>query len=157
MYFYYAAAPADCVCACVSVQRPEEETRVAMETQGRAAPPLAEDARHAFCMAERGGAQRTLPVGGGGRRCGGRGDVCCWVSVVRRRERLKSLGCGGVELDLRRRGGAAGRLDVITAALTLKSASQYPSVLKTLPTDDLFCCPFCISPPAVMHIGFFSK
>lgn len=65
MYFYYAAAPADCVCVCVGVQRLDEESRVAMETQGRAAPPLAEDARHAFCMAERGGAQRMFTRGRG--------------------------------------------------------------------------------------------
>lgn len=61
MYSYCAAAPADCVRA--SMWRLEEETQVAMETQGRAAPPLAVKARRAYCIARRGGAQRTSPGG----------------------------------------------------------------------------------------------
>lgn len=98
MYTYYAAAPADCV--CVSVRRLEEETQVAMETQGLAAHPLAENARHAFCMARRGGAQQTS-LGGPELLPFVFLRLVCSQPVVRRRERLSpscSSAAAGVEL-----------------------------------------------------------
>lgn len=94
-----------CVRVSAGVRRPEEETQVAMETQGRAAPLLAENARHAFCTAQMGGGGEVggLSEPSRGLRSCRRGffffRLVCSQPVVRRRERLK---CGsaaaGVEL-----------------------------------------------------------